>query len=78
MRAHTQNITSHLSYLSPSPPWLLTPPRVYDFLRLVIDDINELVKDQGYAVTTFRSKIDKLTPPAVRGRRRGRARRGSS
>ena len=63
-----QNITSHLPYLSPTFTIALNPPpyKVYDFLELAIDNINEFIKGQGYAVTKFRSKTDKQIPPTAR------------
>ena len=46
----------------------LNPPplKLYDYANFALDDINEFAKGQGYAVSKFRSKTDKQTPPTVR------------
>ena len=46
----------------------LNPPplKLYDCASLALNNIHEFVKGQGYAVTTFRSKTDKQSPPTVR------------
>jgi len=46
----------------------LNPPplKLYDYVNFALDDINEFAKGQGYAVSKFRSKTDKQTPPTVR------------
>ena len=46
---------------------LNSPPlKLYDCVSFALDDINEFAKGQGYAVSKFRSKTDKQTPPTVR------------
>jgi len=53
----------------------LNPPplKLYDCASLALDNIHEFVKGQGYAVSTFRSKTDKQSPPTVRKMWRARA-----
>ena len=43
----------------------LPPYKVYDFLELAINDINEFAKGQGYAVIKFQSKTNKQIPPTT-------------
>ena len=42
------------------------PSKLYDCASFTLDDINKFAKGQGYAVSKFRSKIDKQTPPTMR------------
>ena len=46
----------------------LNPPplKLYDYTNFALNNINEFAKGQGYAVSKFRSKTDKQTPPTVR------------
>ena len=45
----------------------LNPPplKLYDYANFALDDINEFTKGQGYAVSKFRSKTNKQTPPGA-------------
>ena len=42
------------------------PSELYDCAQFALDDINKFAKGQGYAVSKFRSKTDKQSPPTVR------------
>ena len=46
----------------------LNPPplKLYDCTNFALNNINKFIKGQGYAVSKFRSKTDKQSPPTVR------------
>ena len=46
----------------------LNPPplELYDCAQSALNNINKFAKGQGYAVSKFRSKTDKQSPPTVR------------